>query len=419
MKHKHLTYEDRLIIQQELENSTSLHKIAQRLRKSDSTISREIIRNRYQVKASASHTVLCARVNLCAMVSLCSNDCSRTSCANCAEVYHSTRCPDYQPRYCTRLTKAPHCCNGCPQWEAKTCRDVKFRYDAKRAQVVADDLLSEPRKGVSMQPEELQYLNNLVSPQRLNSQSAHVVSTTSKDKLPCCERTLYNYVDKCLLTARNLDILCRVRFKARYKHKARTASDAEFAMGRTYKDFKAYMEKNPDVPVCKMNTVDGRPGGKALLTLILIRCNLMTAILIERNTQDCVIEALDGLCTAMGTTPFRRLCGVILTDRGSEFRNTYGDEHDPNGKLRTHVFYCDPYYFWQKGSMEKNHEFIHQILPKNPSFNWLTPSYVDRMGSHVNSYSRVQLNDKSPLEVAEFLTEKQLFADLQQKLIHQ
>ena len=72
MKHKHLTYDDRLIIQQELENSTSLHKIAQRLHKSDSTISHEIIRNRYQVKASASHTALCARVNVCAMVNLCS-----------------------------------------------------------------------------------------------------------------------------------------------------------------------------------------------------------------------------------------------------------------------------------------------------------------------------------------------------------
>jgi IS30 family transposase len=67
MKHKHLTYEDRLIIQQELENSTSLHKIAQRLHKSDSTISREIIRNRYQVKTSANHTALCARVNVCTM----------------------------------------------------------------------------------------------------------------------------------------------------------------------------------------------------------------------------------------------------------------------------------------------------------------------------------------------------------------
>ena len=53
MKHKHLTYDDRLIIQQELENNYSLHKIAQRLHKSDSTIAREIIRNRYQVKTSA------------------------------------------------------------------------------------------------------------------------------------------------------------------------------------------------------------------------------------------------------------------------------------------------------------------------------------------------------------------------------
>lgn len=144
MKHKHLAYEDRLIIQQELENSTFLHKIAQRLHKSDSTISREIIRNRYQVKTSANHTALCARVNVCTMANLCS--------ADCVEVCHSPRCPDYQPRYCTRLTKAPHCCNGCPQWAAKTCRDIKFRYDAKRAQVVADDLLSESRKGVSLQP---------------------------------------------------------------------------------------------------------------------------------------------------------------------------------------------------------------------------------------------------------------------------
>ena len=41
MKHKHLTYDDRLIIQQELENNYSLHKIAQRLHKSDSTIARD------------------------------------------------------------------------------------------------------------------------------------------------------------------------------------------------------------------------------------------------------------------------------------------------------------------------------------------------------------------------------------------
>jgi hypothetical protein len=68
----------------------SFANIAQRLHKSDSTISREIIRNRYQVKTSANHTALCARVNVCTMANLCSTDCNRTSCADCTEVCHVT-----------------------------------------------------------------------------------------------------------------------------------------------------------------------------------------------------------------------------------------------------------------------------------------------------------------------------------------
>lgn len=68
----------------------SFANIAQRLHKSDSTISREIIRNRYQFKTSANHTVLCARANVCTMANLCSTDYNRTSCADCAEVCHVT-----------------------------------------------------------------------------------------------------------------------------------------------------------------------------------------------------------------------------------------------------------------------------------------------------------------------------------------
>lgn len=114
----------------------------------------------------------------------------------------------------------------------------------------------------------------------------------------------------------------------------------------------------------------------------------------------------------MGTAAFRRLCSVILTDRGPEFRNTYGIEYDANGKLRTQVFYCDPYCFWQKGSVEKNHEFIRQVLPKKTSFDWLTQDAVDLMMSHINSYPKARLNDKSPFEVAEFLLGKPLLAKL-------
>lgn len=54
----------------------SFANIAQRLHKSDSTVSREIIRNHYKVKTSANHTALCARVNVCTMANLCSTDCN-------------------------------------------------------------------------------------------------------------------------------------------------------------------------------------------------------------------------------------------------------------------------------------------------------------------------------------------------------
>lgn len=43
-------------------------------------------------------------------------------------------------------------------------------------------------------------------------------------------------------------------------------------------------------------------------------------------------------------------------------------EHFCNGAPSTTVYYCDPYSFWQKGTIEKNHEYIRYILPKGTSF---------------------------------------------------
>lgn len=92
----------------------------------------------------------------------------------------------------------------------------------------------------------------------------------------------------------------------------------------------------------------------------------MIAVLLERDTQDCVIEALNMLYATMGAATFRKLCGVILTDRGMEFRNVYGIEHSENGKLRTQVFYCDPYCSWQKGSVEKTTSSSDKSCPRKP-----------------------------------------------------
>ena len=58
---------------------------------------------------------------------------------------------------------------------------------------------------------------------------------------------------------------------------------------------------------------------------------------------------------------------------------------------------------WQKPHVERNHEFIRMILPKGTSFDKLSQEDIGRVMSHINSYSRPSLGDKSPFQTFAFL----------------
>ena len=66
------------------------------------------------------------------------------------------------------------------------------------------------------------------------------------------------------------------------------------------------------------------------------------------------------------------------------------------GEQRTKIFYCHPSSPYEKGSCEVNHELIRRILPKGTSFDNLTQEDTNLMMSHINSYKRKKLNNKSP-----------------------
>lgn len=46
------------------------------------------------------------------------------------------------------------------------------------------------------------------------------------------------------------------------------------------------------------------------------------------------------------------------------------------------------------------HTLLHRVLPKGSSFDHLTQADIDLICSHINSYSRENLNGAYPLEVA-------------------
>ena len=218
-----------------------------------------------------------------------------------------------------------------------------------------------------------------------------------------------------LLSVGNLDLPRKVRYRARKKKKPLRV-DKQCHIGRTYEDFLEYMEAHPDIPVVEMYTVEGKRGGKVLLTLFFRNCNLMLAYIRETNTARSVTEVIDNLYLDLGRETFCRLFPVILTDRGSEFTDPVSPECDEWGEVRTRVFYCDPQRSDQKGGIEVTHEFIRRILPKGTSFSRLTQADISLMMSHINSYTRKKLNNRSAHQLFSFFYGDDILARLD---IHQ
>ncbi|WP_143746900.1 hypothetical protein [Massilimicrobiota sp. An142] len=105
---------------------------------------------------------------------------------------------------------------------------------------------------------------------------------------------------------------------------------------------------------------------------------------------------------------FMKLFPVILTDNGPEFSNPEAIEFDEDGNRRTYMFYCHPSSPFEKGDCEVNHEFIRRIAPKGKPFDPYTQKDINLMMSHINSYARPKLNDKTPLFVFALLFSKEV-----------
>ena len=404
------TYEERLTLQKLLKEGLSFKKIAAQLHKDPSTISREV--RKYAVEIATGKPGYsfntCKNRMTCRIKapSLCDKECTRKGgygvyCKVCRCNEH---CSDFVEEICTARTRVPYVCNACPTIEK--CTLLKTFYDAEKAHLKSHQVISESRSGLSTSEDEIARLNSIISPLVKQGHSIHEIYVTHQDELMCSEKTIYNYIDDCLLEVRNIDLPRKIRFRARRK-KAEFKVDKGCRLGRSYKEFETFMEKNPDTAVVQMDSVIGNVGGKCLLTIHFVESSLMLAFLRDANTSQSVIDVFDRLDAHLGGEVFNRLFPVIVTDNGSEFSNPKKIEYRnyaiaDQGYRRTSIYYCDAGCPYQKGAIEVNHELIRRVLPKGTSFDNLTQADVNLMMNHINSYKRKKLNDRSPYETFSF-----------------
>ena len=343
---KHLTLEDRIYIENELNRGTTFKDIAKFLCKDPTTISKEVKAHRisdwyhkgtfYNAKNFCVHRYHCRKTNACGKIILCGMKCS--SCPTCNQT-----CRDFEKERCSRLDKAPYVCNGCP-------------------------------KKISHSPYQI---------------------VTNHPELELSVRTLYIYLDQGLFTARNVDLKRKVKFKPHKCHKTQISNRTVF-INRTYQDFQTLHLES----FTEMDTVhSSRDSKKTLLTFFFTKEKLFLTFLMNRCTEGAVRLILDRLEKHLGTYGFISTFEHILTDRGTEFGDPEALETGANGIQRTSIYYCDPMHSGQKGGLEQAHTMLRMVLPKGTSFEFLTQWDVNLIVNHINSTPRESLGGRTPYSV--------------------
>lgn len=391
---KHMKYDDRQYIENGLSKNIKYTEIAKDLNKDRRTIIREIEKHKVKKIPSSFNN----------SGNLCKNKmkCKRFDCRE-----ETMEC--YEEEKCEKIKRPPYVCNGCE--ERKKCRKIKYYYSAKIANEEYKEKLVSSREGINLSKSEVYELDQLITPLLMEKkQTISHIYANHPDEISFSRTSMYKYIDLGIFRARNIDLPRKVRYKKRKNTNAnKIRRETQIRKNRTYEDFKDYIAKNPDYSIVEMDTVEGIKGGKVLLTLYFRKAKFMLIYIMENKTEESVEKAINELKEKIGIEEYRKIVRVILTDNGSEFFNPVSIEvNKETGEIIVQVFYCDPCASWQKGGIEKNHEYIRYILPKGTSFDELTQEEINIIASHINSTSRDSLNGKTPYEIMQIVTNKEV-----------
>lgn len=361
-KHKHLTEDQRMEIQECLLHGMNFKAIGQRIGKDQTTISKEVKKH---IK------VVPPRMKEGGMA---------------------------EP--CSKLLKPPYVCNACKL--SHTCRLEKHLYQGRSAQTEYRETLVDSRSGIALDRETF-YEDDAILKAGVD-QGQHIYHIVATYPLHSSLATVYRYINAGYSQVSRIDLPRAVKFKPRRKYLA-PGIPPECKKGRTYDCFLNFVADYEFREWLEMDTVIGRTGGKVLLTFTFTNGNFIFSRLCENKSAEAIASQIIALKARLRACGFRfgELFPLVLTDNGSEFANVSAVENNESGEQETKLFFCEPYHSSEKPHVEKNHTLLRDILPQGSSFDQLTQKDVDLVFSHVNAVRRMELHGKSSYDIFTFL----------------
>ena len=373
---KRIGHDDRINIQAAIAKGWTLAQTAKLLSKPRSTVYREILGNltHKDCRHSCSH---------------CKKGCPRSE----RPPYRNGECPLFEARECERWKSWPYCCNGCP--EAQFCSDRKRYYDCVDADALSVRKRHEPRVYKGISDEEIAKMDSIVSEGVLKGQSLHHIHESDDAlKAICCERTVRRYVYAGYLSVKAHQLPRYVRFSHKYDHSERKPVNVARMLGRTYSDYRRFVESHPEANLWQYDSVEGKAADrKAILTITYPEFRFQFGYLISKGNAQSVLRKLKALSKLLGAD-YADAFECNLSDNGPEFARFHEIE-----EWGVRAFFTNPYRSTDKASCERNHELIRYVIPKGRSLDGLTQAKVELLFSHINSYVRGSNENRTPYEL--------------------
>ena len=290
---------------------------------------------------------------------------------------------------------------------SSSCKYVRRLYRANKAQTEYETMLVESREGIPLSRESFYKTEQIISDALQKGQ--HIYHILKTHNLPISKATVYRHINNHYYSIGRIDLPRAVKFKPRRKKCSEFVPKC-IRKDRTYEEYLEFMNQHSGICHIEMDTVIGRIGGKAIMTIHFTAFNFMIGLLLENKTAADVSLKVRGLKEKLQAKGFEfgKLIPVILTDNGGEFSNVQAIENDLSGNKETCVFFCHPNTPSEKPQIEKNHTLFRDIVPKGKSFDCFTQDTVNLIFSHVNSVKREVFNGKCPYELFNFMFSAEL-----------
>lgn len=209
-----------------------------------------------------------------------------------------------------------------------------------------------------------------------------------KDKAIVCAKTLYNYIDRCFLKVRNINLLLKVRRKT----KRSIVRKNKRILGQSIEQRPAEVETRQEFGHWEIDTVIGkRSGDQALLTLTERMTRQEWIIPLAQKDTLSVQIGMEKLKEYFGPF-FSKVFRSITADNGSEFAELAVLVEPWNSS----VYFTHPYSSWERGTNERHNGLIRRFIPKGKPIREISPATIQRIQDWCNQLPRKILGYKTP-----------------------